>query len=163
APDPSSGGADDLSIDALTKDPLGTLTKGFGWFASTVTKKAAEVNSTVIAPTAQRLAEADLAKQLAEAGKKALESGKYSVETVGRFGEPQTAGAGARAGGYTAVRQGGVEPERKDFWDSFGDMSISEKTEAERKNEAVGTSAIKKVGGAGSSSVGGSRSSTPAG
>lgn len=42
-------------LDDLQKDPLGALTKGFGWFTSTVTKTATTVNSNYIQPTAKQV------------------------------------------------------------------------------------------------------------
>lgn len=42
-------------VDELQKDPLGALTKGFGWFASTVTKTAKTVNDDFIQPTAKQV------------------------------------------------------------------------------------------------------------
>lgn len=42
-------------VDELQKDPLAALTKGFGWFASTVTKTAKTVNDDYIQPTAKQV------------------------------------------------------------------------------------------------------------
>lgn len=38
-------------FEELQKDPLAALTKGFGWFSTTVTKTAANVNKDFIQPT----------------------------------------------------------------------------------------------------------------
>jgi len=58
-PAPKSGGGGDEGalpgLDDLQKDPLAALTKGFGWFASTVTKTAKTVNSDYIQPTAKQV------------------------------------------------------------------------------------------------------------
>jgi ADP-ribosylation factor GTPase-activating protein 1 len=43
------------SVDELQKDPMAALTKGFGWFTSTVTKTAKTVNSDYIQPTASKV------------------------------------------------------------------------------------------------------------
>lgn len=40
-------------LDDFQKDPMGTLTKGFGWFTSTVGKSAKTVNDSYIQPTAK--------------------------------------------------------------------------------------------------------------
>ena len=40
-------------LDDFQKDPMGTLTKGFGWFTSTVGKGAKTVNDSYIQPTAK--------------------------------------------------------------------------------------------------------------
>lgn len=48
-----SGGAQ--PFDEFQKDPMGTLTKGFGWFASTVGKSAKQVNDSYLQPTAKQV------------------------------------------------------------------------------------------------------------
>lgn len=42
-------------LEDLQKDPVAALTKGFGWFASTVGKTAKTVNEGYIQPTAQKV------------------------------------------------------------------------------------------------------------
>lgn len=42
-------------LEELQKDPLAALTKGFGWFSSTVTKTASTVNKDFIQPTAKQV------------------------------------------------------------------------------------------------------------
>lgn len=42
-------------LDDLQKDPIGALTKGFGWFTTTVTKTAKTVNDGYIQPTAKQV------------------------------------------------------------------------------------------------------------
>jgi ADP-ribosylation factor GTPase-activating protein 1 len=42
-------------VDELTNDPVAALTKGFGWFTSTVGKGAKTVNESWIQPTAQKV------------------------------------------------------------------------------------------------------------
>ena len=56
-PAPAQGRKDDgaPTIDDLQKDPVAALTKGFGWFASTVTKTAKTVNDGYIQPTAAKV------------------------------------------------------------------------------------------------------------
>lgn len=41
------------SADEFTKDPVGALTKGFGWFSGVVSKQAKVVNESYIQPTAK--------------------------------------------------------------------------------------------------------------
>lgn len=43
------------AFDDLQKDPMGTLTKGFGWFTSTIGKGAKTVNDTYLQPTAKQV------------------------------------------------------------------------------------------------------------
>lgn len=49
----SSGGAP--TFDEIQKDPVAAITKGFGWFTSTVTKTAKTVNDGYIQPTAKQV------------------------------------------------------------------------------------------------------------
>ena len=43
------------TYDDLQKDPMAALTKGFGWFTTTVTKTAKTVNDGYIQPTASKV------------------------------------------------------------------------------------------------------------
>lgn len=43
------------NFDDVQKDPMAALTKGFGWFTSTVTKTAKTVNDGYIQPTASKV------------------------------------------------------------------------------------------------------------
>jgi ADP-ribosylation factor GTPase-activating protein 1 len=56
-PGPSSGGSGGgaPTFDEVQKDPMAALTKGFGWFASTVSKTAKTVNDGYIQPTAKQV------------------------------------------------------------------------------------------------------------
>jgi ADP-ribosylation factor GTPase-activating protein 1 len=54
APEKGQGGAALPSYDDLQKDPMAALTKGFGWFTTTVTKTAKTVNDGYIQPTAAK-------------------------------------------------------------------------------------------------------------
>ncbi|KAI9745523.1 MAG: Zn finger-containing GTPase- Activating Protein for ARF [Claussenomyces sp. TS43310] len=123
-------------FDDLQKDPVAALTKGFGWFTTTVGKTAKNVNDSYIQPTAQRLAEADLATQArktAEQLAKTAQSGaKGASDSFNRFVE----GEGSGGSRYKAL-----DESKKDFWDSFGKPAD--------KPSAIGTSAMK--GGMGGS------------
>lgn len=48
-----AGGAP--ALDDFQKDPMGTLTKGFGWFTSAVGKSAKTVHDSYIQPTAKQV------------------------------------------------------------------------------------------------------------
>ena len=50
-----SGSAALPGLDELQSDPIGALTKGFGWFTTTVTKTAKTVNDDFIQPTAKQV------------------------------------------------------------------------------------------------------------
>ncbi|CAZ82128.1 unnamed protein product [Tuber melanosporum] len=135
APDMPAGGNSVPSLDEFSRDPVGALTKGFGLFTTQVSKTAQTVNQAVIQPTAQKLAEADLAKHAAALGQKVTETGKYGVESLNRFVD--------NAGGpqYKPVARG--EPEHKDFWDSFGEEKNTPASMVSKKSAATGTMALK--------------------
>ncbi|KKY22703.1 putative zinc finger protein gcs1 [Phaeomoniella chlamydospora] len=111
------------SADEFQQDPVAALTKGFGWFSSAVTKSAKAVNDQYIAPTAKTIGSSDLAAQARIAALNA-EGDNYVASSR------PSVGGGARAG---------AEPERKDFWDSFGQ-------DASTKG-SLGTGAMKGSGG----------------
>lgn len=51
----NNGGGIGIGLEDLQKDPVAALTKGFGWFTSTVAKTTKQVNESYIQPTAQRV------------------------------------------------------------------------------------------------------------
>jgi len=53
--EPARGDAKLPGFDDLQKDPVAALTKGFGWFTTTVGKTAKTVNDSYIAPTAAKV------------------------------------------------------------------------------------------------------------
>ena len=53
--DRAGGGGALPGLDELQKDPVAALSKGFGWFTSTVTKTAKTVNDNYVAPTAKQV------------------------------------------------------------------------------------------------------------
>jgi len=135
APDMSANNSSAPGLDEFSRDPVGALTRGFGFFTTQVTKTAQTVNQAVIQPTAQKIAEADLTKHAAALGQKVTETGKYGVESLNRFvdnsGGPQ----------YKPIARG--EPEYKDFWDSFGEEKNTPTSMAPKKPSATGTMALK--------------------
>ncbi|KAM0449021.1 hypothetical protein ACHAPV_007706 [Trichoderma viride] len=118
-------------FDDLQKDPMGAITKGFGWFASTVTKTAKTVNDGYIQPTAKSIAEGDFAKQAqqtaAQLAKQAQLAGKNAQDGFTRFVE----------GPDATKRNAPLDASRKDFWDDFSNLADQNK-----QNNAIGTSAI---------------------
>ncbi|EXJ92721.1 hypothetical protein A1O3_01273 [Capronia epimyces CBS 606.96] len=137
-PEPQQSQSGIPSADEFTKDPVGALTKGFGWFSAAVGKQAKIVSETYIQPTAKNLASSDLAAQARNAALVAgsgIQSGaKGAAESFNKFIEGQD----ERASAVAASRK--AEPERKDFWDSFGVPS-----EPPKSSSSIGTSAMKKA------------------
>jgi len=147
-------------IDDLQKDPVAALTKGFGWLSSTVGKQANASYNGFIKPNLQKLSEADIAAQArmtaAQLGQTVQGGTKTLAESFNQFVEGDD---------RLAPRAGkGPEPEKKDFWDSFGDApkgpssdkkdfwddfsaTAGEVTQAKTKPTSIGTAAMKKPGG----------------
>lgn len=97
------------------------------------------MNQQVLQPTAQRIAESELAKQAAQTaaqvGQRAAETGKAGFEGFTKFVEGPQGGQGK---GKTTLDQ-----DKQDFWESFGQPSES------KKPSALGTSAMKPGTGSG--------------
>ncbi|KAK2589666.1 ADP-ribosylation factor GTPase-activating protein gcs1 [Conoideocrella luteorostrata] len=129
------------NFDDLQKDPMAALTKGFGWFTSTVSKTAKTVNDGYIQPTAKQIAEGDFAKQAqltaAQFAKQAQMAGKSAQDGFTRFVE----------GNDGQRRNAPLDETRKDFWDDFSSLAEQNK----QANNSIGTSAMGmgKRGGAG--------------
>ncbi|KAH3664242.1 hypothetical protein OGAPHI_004594 [Ogataea philodendri] len=99
SPAPSSQRGSSLSgftLDALQKDPLGTFTKGWGLFSTTVAKSVKEVNDTVIQPSVKQLAEQDYAQQ----AKRAVEQFGQKVQDTGVQLQHQFEGQSDNGGKY---------------------------------------------------------------
>lgn len=140
APAPASQGGIP-GLDDLQKDPMAALSKGFGWFTSTVTKTAKTVNDGYIQPTAKQIAEGEFAKQAqltaAQFAKQAQMAGKSAQDGFNRFVE----------GNDGNRRNAPLDESRKDFWDDFSSLAEQKK----QTNSAIGTSAMgvgKRGGGA---------------
>lgn len=92
-----------------------------------------------------QIAEADLAttaRLTAAQAAKTIQSGtKGAADRFNSFVEDT--GSGGASGG--AAKGVGVEPERRDFWDSFGDAGAEKKG----SSGAIGTAAMRKGGGSG--------------
>ncbi|KAI4181547.1 MAG: hypothetical protein L6R41_006554 [Letrouitia leprolyta] len=120
ARDTGAGGGKGIpGVDEFQKDPVAALTKGFGWFTTTVGKSAKSVNDGWIQPNMQKLAEADLATQArltaAQVAQNIQTGSKNAAEQFNRFVED----TGSSNPSSTKPKKT-VEPEHKDFWDSFG-------------------------------------------
>ncbi|EAW12613.1 GTPase-activating protein GCS1 [Aspergillus clavatus NRRL 1] len=139
-------------LDDFQKDPVGALTKGFGWFTTAVGKSAKTVNDMYIQPTAKTIAESDFAAQArvqaTQLGQNIQTGARGAAGHFSRFVEGPDEGAAAAA----RRRQ---EPERKDFWDDFS--TLGEQDTPHRRNtsrsSAIGTTAI-RPGGQGGSAAG---------
>ncbi|KAK5686993.1 Zn finger-containing GTPase- Activating Protein for ARF [Elasticomyces elasticus] len=179
APPPSSnnsGGSGSVpSADDFQKDPVAALTKGFGWLSGAVSKQAATIQKSYIAPSVSSLQSGELAasaQRLASQGLSTVQQGTKGLgEQFSKFVDPDAAGHNS-AGTSQAARggRGNPAPEKPEFWDSFGadpagppkekkdfwdDFAGAAETAAAAKQKpaaggSLGTSAM-KTGGAGAS------------
>ncbi|KAK3626842.1 ADP-ribosylation factor GTPase-activating protein gcs1 [Elasticomyces elasticus] len=159
------------SADEFQKDPVAALTKGFGWLSGSVSKQAATIQKSYIAPGVSSLQSGELAasaQRLASQGLSTVQQGTKGLgEQFSKFVDPDAPAAGrSRTAG---AGRGGPAPEKPEFWDSFGadpagpprekkdfwdDFAGAAETAAAAKQKpagsSIGTSAM-KTGGAGGS------------
>lgn len=78
-----------FTLDNFQNDPLGTFTKGWGLFSSSVVKSVQEVNNSVIKPSIDQIQSSEITGQaktaMAQFGQKMQETGKYGQETFQTF------------------------------------------------------------------------------
>ncbi|KAL2173839.1 uncharacterized protein P884DRAFT_332501 [Thermothelomyces heterothallicus CBS 202.75] len=129
-------------LEDLQKDPVAAITKGLGWFASTVTKTAKTVNEGFIQPTAKQISESEFAAQArnaaAQAARTAQAGARTAQEGFHRFVE------GPSGSGYRPVNANGnnFDESRRAFWDDFAAAADQRKT----SGSSIGTSAMGKGG-----------------
>lgn len=121
-------------LDELQKDPMGALTKGFGWFTSTVAKTAQTVHNDFIQPTAKQISESDFAAQAKVAagnvGKAAQAGARSAQDGFNRFVE-----------GPDGQRRAPMDESKKSFWDDFSAVA-DQRHGTGPKYSAIGTSAM---------------------
>ncbi|WEW56538.1 Zn finger-containing GTPase- Activating Protein for ARF [Emydomyces testavorans] len=149
-------------INDFQNDPVAALTKGFGWFTTTIGKSAKTVNDSYLQPAAKsqtqpkplsspacvQLAESDFAAQArlaaAEVSRNVQSSARGATDSFSRFVEGPSDSQNRSA---SASRR--VEPERKDFWDDFAALGDDRNRKANTatptsRSGAIGTAAMKK-------------------
>ncbi|KAL8995811.1 MAG: hypothetical protein Q9169_004531 [Polycauliona sp. 2 TL-2023] len=130
------GGEGIPGVDEFQKDPMAALTKGFGWFTTTVGKSAKSVNDGWIQPNVQKLAESDLTSQArltaTQVAQNIQTGSKNAAEQFNRFVEDSGSSA-SHPRSKTAA-----EPEHKDFWDSFGSPAGGAEDEGTMGKEGMG-------------------------
>jgi len=118
-------------LSDVQKDPMSALTKGFSWFASTVSKTAKTVNDGYIQPTAKSIAEGEFVKQAqltaAQIARQAQLAGKNAQEGFNKLVE----------GPDSTRRTVPLDASRREFWDNFSSLADQPKP-----SSAIGTSAI---------------------
>ncbi|KGQ01374.1 hypothetical protein PAAG_11955 [Paracoccidioides lutzii Pb01] len=131
-------------LQDFQNDPVAALTKGFGWFTTTVTKGAKTVNESYLQPAAKTLAETDLAAQARLAATQVsrnVQTGtRGAADALSRFVDGPADTSTSPTGWHGPQRRTFV-PERKDFWDDFAALG-----EEKKRPDAVGTAAMKGGG-----------------
>ncbi|ESX02718.1 hypothetical protein KL918_002513 [Ogataea parapolymorpha] len=121
-----------FTFDALQKDPLGTFSKGWGLFSTTVAKSVKEVNDTVIQPSVKQLAEQDYAQQ----AKRAMEQFGQKVQETGLTLQQQLEGQRAEGGKYGKLFDGLGEDDDKPA-PAFGLARPKERTKLDSMGNSI--------------------------
>ncbi|KAF2763461.1 ArfGap-domain-containing protein [Pseudovirgaria hyperparasitica] len=150
-------------IDDFQKDPVAALTKGFGWLSSTVGKGAKTGYDGWVKPGMQKLAESDITNQARQNFTTLSTNLNQGFQSFVEGSDQNRAGSSSVTRGASAAN-----PERKDFWDSFGDAPkptgqqkdfwdefgaehdagpTTATTAGPKPKSSVGTAAMKKTGG----------------
>ncbi|KAI5463122.1 zinc finger protein gcs1 [Mariannaea sp. PMI_226] len=123
------------NFEDVQKDPMAALTKGFGWFASTVSKTAKTVNDGYIQPTAKHIADGDFAKQAqltaSSLARQAQLAGKNAQDGFNKFVEGPD-------GGHATRNAAPMDESKKGFWDEFSSLA----DQRQPTHNSVGTSAL---------------------
>ncbi|KAF2015526.1 ADP-ribosylation factor GTPase-activating protein 1 [Aaosphaeria arxii CBS 175.79] len=143
------------ALDDFQRDPVGALTKGFGWLGASVSKAGKTGYDGWVKPGMAKLAEADIASQ--------------ARNTAGFLGQGIQSGATNAGNAFTRFVEGddnrhassganrSVEPDKRDFWDSFGAAPkgpAPEKKDFWDEFSAAGESRAGDSSGAGASLLG---------
>lgn len=114
-----------LSFDDFQNDPLGSFTKGWGWFSKTVTKTAEDMNENIIKPNMRQFAESDVGnnakKAMMQFGTKMQETGKYGIETFNQFTNEHGLNQGASGSGSGSRSVGGDRAGYEKLFDGLGE------------------------------------------
>lgn len=102
-------------LDNFQNDPIGSLTKGWGIFAKTVTKSVDQVNEAYIKPGVKNFSEGDVGqstkKAMMQFGQRMQETGKYGMETFNSFTSGNPNRGPGKDSGYSKLFDGlGEEP-----------------------------------------------------
>ncbi|PSR80634.1 zinc finger protein gcs1 [Coniella lustricola] len=136
-------------FEDLQRDPLAALSKGFGWFSSTVTKTATSVNKDFIQPTTKQLGESDFAAQARTFGGRLAQSAQAGARNAQEGFNKFVEGEGQeRVTRRTAVP---LDDSKKAFWDNFASAADQRKSQG----SSIGTSAMGKGSSGGSGGSGG--------
>ncbi|KAF2808730.1 ArfGap-domain-containing protein [Mytilinidion resinicola] len=157
------------AIDDFQKDPIAALTKGFGWLGATVGKGAKTGYEGWVKPGVQKLSEADLAAQARQTAAllgQGIQQGTSAAATsISRFVEGEDDQSNTTRPGRKAPEKkdfwdefgqapAGPPPNKRDFWDDFANAGAAGEpvgvgARQKSKPSGIGTAAMKKTGGGG--------------
>jgi len=141
-PAPAAQSSSAPTFDDVQKDPVAALTRGFGWFTSTVSKTAKNVNDGYIQPASKQFADSDFAKQAqmgaANFAKQAQLAGKNVGENFNRFVE----GNEGHQSNQIPTRSN-MDETKRSFWDDFSALANDGTSRQKpQQSSAIGTSAM---------------------
>lgn len=120
-----------FTVENFQNDPLGTFSKGWNLFSSTVSKSINEVNETVVKPSLQQLSQADLSTEAkraaAQFGQKVQETTNLGYETYNKLANGEAAGSAA-GGRYGKLFDGLDQDPQEEIKPAFGLLRPKEKT-----------------------------------
>lgn len=118
-----------FTMDSFQKDPLGTFTKGWSLFSSSVSKSIEEVNESVVKPGFQQLASSDLSAEAkraaAQFGQKFQETSQYGYEALNKLNQSMAQG---QEGGQYSKLFDGLGDEGEEIKPAFGLERPTQKT-----------------------------------
>lgn len=131
APKTNQGGSlSSFTVDNFQKDPLGTFSKGWSLFSSSVSKSLDEVNESVIKPSVQQFSQSDFGSEAkraaAQFGQRVSETSQYGIDTFNSFVDPSQ--AHSNGGKYGKLFDGLGEEEAEDIKPAFGLRKPEQKT-----------------------------------
>jgi ADP-ribosylation factor GTPase-activating protein 1 len=151
------------NLNELQQDPVAALSKGFGWFTSTVAKTAKTVNSDYIQPTAKQVGcplftiSATSSEQFGMLTNHHLQiaDSEFAAQArvaAGNVGQVAQAGAKTAQDGLTRFVEGPdgqrqrapLDESKKGFWDDFSAVA-DQRHGTGPKYSAIGTSAMGKA------------------
>lgn len=124
------GSLSNFTFEAFQSDPVGTFSKGWGLFSSTVAKSVQEVNETVIQPGVKQLSEQDYAVQARRAveqfGQRVSETGAAIQQQL--YDEHGNASGGGNKFGQLFDGLGDVQDTAEEIEPAFGLKRPEKKT-----------------------------------
>lgn len=135
-PEPTTHNSSDselkFSIEEFQKDPLSSITKGWGLFSQKVVKQVGEMNENYVKPNMRQFAEADLGtnarKAMMQFGQRMQRTGEYGMETFHQFTSNTASGSGFN---YSKLLDNMNERDDDGIEDAFGLPKPAEPTKLE--------------------------------